>query len=98
MEAAADALTRMHPQRGDDLRLDIEIEFEEAVFGLTKEIKIDHLETCSSCKGTGAKRVQNLKFVKLAAEAWFYPANHKNGSGSFYSKLLPARIVMVKVL
>ena len=40
---------------GDDLRLDIEIEFEEAVFGLTKEIKIDHLETCSSCKGTGAK-------------------------------------------
>ena len=43
------------PQRGDDLRLDIEIEFEEAVFGLTKEIKIDHLETCSSCGGTGAK-------------------------------------------
>lgn len=43
------------PQRGDDLRLDIEIEFEEAVFGMTKEIKIDHLETCTSCKGTGAK-------------------------------------------
>ena len=43
------------PQRGDDLRLDIELEFEEAVFGLNKEIKIDHLETCPSCKGTGAK-------------------------------------------
>lgn len=43
------------PQRGDDLRLDIELEFEEAVFGLTKEIKIDHLETCQACKGTGAK-------------------------------------------
>lgn len=43
------------PQRGDDLRLDIELEFEEAVFGLNKEIKIDHLETCTSCKGTGAK-------------------------------------------
>lgn len=43
------------PQRGDDLRLDIEIEFEEAVFGLEKEIKIDHLETCKSCNGTGAK-------------------------------------------
>lgn len=43
------------PKRGDDLRLDIEIEFEEAVFGLTKEITIDHLETCASCKGTGAK-------------------------------------------
>lgn len=43
------------PQRGDDLRLDIELEFEDAVFGLTKEIKIDHLETCPTCNGTGAK-------------------------------------------
>ena len=43
------------PQRGDDLRLDIELEFEEAVFGLNKEIKIDHLETCQTCGGTGAK-------------------------------------------
>ena len=32
------------PQRGDDLRLDVQIEFEEAVFGLNKEIKFDHLE------------------------------------------------------
>lgn len=43
------------PQRGDDLRLDIELEFEDAVFGINKEIKIDHLETCTTCKGTGAK-------------------------------------------
>lgn len=43
------------PQRGDDLRLDIELEFEEAVFGLNKEIKIDHLESCKTCNGTGAK-------------------------------------------
>ena len=43
------------PRRGDDLRLDIELGFEEAVFGLTKEITIDHLESCSACNGTGAK-------------------------------------------
>ena len=43
------------PQRGENLRLDIELEFEEAVFGIEKEIKIDHLETCTACKGTGAK-------------------------------------------
>ncbi len=43
------------PQRGDDLRLDIELDFEDAVFGLTKEITIDHLETCHKCSGTGAK-------------------------------------------
>ena len=43
------------PQRGDDLRLDLELDFEEAVFGITKEIKVDHLETCPTCKGSGAK-------------------------------------------
>lgn len=43
------------PQQGEDLRIDIQLEFEEAVFGLNKEIKIDHLETCEACKGTGAE-------------------------------------------
>ena len=43
------------PRRGSDLRLDIEIDFKEAVFGAEKEIKIDHLETCQTCHGTGAK-------------------------------------------
>lgn len=43
------------PQRGENLRLDIELSFEEAVFGIEKEVKIDHLETCPTCHGTGAK-------------------------------------------
>ena len=43
------------PVRGHDLRLDIELDFEEAVFGVEKEIKIDHLETCEECNGSGAK-------------------------------------------
>lgn len=41
------------PQRGSDLRLDIEISFEEAVFGVEKEVKIDHLEPCADCNSTG---------------------------------------------
>jgi len=44
------------PIEGDDLRLDIEIEFEQAVFGMEKEIKFDHLETCPECSGTGAQK------------------------------------------
>ncbi len=43
------------PQRGHDLRLDLELDFEEAVFGIEKEIKIDHLENCKHCFGTGAE-------------------------------------------
>ncbi len=43
------------PVRGDDLRLDLRLDFREAVFGGEKEIRISHLETCSTCSGSGAK-------------------------------------------
>ncbi|MBE9076183.1 molecular chaperone DnaJ [Romeria aff. gracilis LEGE 07310] len=46
---------RRGPMRGDDLRLDLKLDFKEAVFGGEKEIKISHLETCNNCKGSGAK-------------------------------------------
>ena len=41
------------PQKGSDIRVDIELEFEEAVFGIEKELKIDHLEVCENCGGSG---------------------------------------------
>ncbi len=41
-------------QRGRDLRYDLELEFEEAVFGAEKEIQIRRLESCDDCHGTGA--------------------------------------------
>jgi molecular chaperone DnaJ len=46
---------RRGPTRGDDLRLDLRLDFKEAVFGGEKEIKISHLETCGTCTGSGAK-------------------------------------------
>ncbi|NEQ54629.1 MAG: molecular chaperone DnaJ [Leptolyngbya sp. SIO3F4] len=46
---------RRGPMRGDDLRLDLKLDFTEAVFGGEKEIKISHLENCITCKGSGAK-------------------------------------------
>lgn len=52
---AGTARRRTGPVRGDDLRLDLKLEFREAVFGGEKEIRIPHLETCQGCQGTGAK-------------------------------------------
>ena len=46
---------RTGPVRGDDLRLDLKLDFREAVFGGEKEIRISHLETCTNCSGSGAK-------------------------------------------
>src|SRR5215469_15222721 len=43
-------------QRGRDLRYDLTLEFEEAVFGVEREIKIRRSETCTSCHGTGAAK------------------------------------------
>jgi len=37
-----------------DLRLDIEINFKEAIFELKKEVDIHHLENCETCHGNGA--------------------------------------------
>ena len=46
---------RRGPQQGDDLRYDLSIDFDQAVFGQEQEIKIPHLETCDVCGGSGAK-------------------------------------------
>ena len=41
-------------QHGNDLRYDIQIEFEEAAHGVEKEISFNVLDTCLDCKGRGA--------------------------------------------
>ncbi|MEQ1968004.1 molecular chaperone DnaJ [Xenorhabdus nematophila] len=41
--------------RGSDLRYNMELTLEEAVRGVTKEIRIPTLESCDSCHGSGAK-------------------------------------------
>ncbi|HEY0456398.1 MAG TPA: molecular chaperone DnaJ, partial [Verrucomicrobiae bacterium] len=41
------------PQRGSDLRYDMELSFEEAAHGSEKEISISKLDQCENCRGTG---------------------------------------------
>jgi len=43
------------PQRGDDLRYDMEITFEEAAHGCEKEISVSKMERCEACQGSGAE-------------------------------------------
>ena len=46
--------SRPGPERGSDLRYDLEITFEEAAFGKTAELSIPRTESCKTCGGTGA--------------------------------------------
>ncbi len=43
------------PMEGDDLSYELQISFEEAVFGCNKEISFQHTENCDHCHGTGAE-------------------------------------------
>jgi molecular chaperone DnaJ len=47
--------TRNGPVPGDDLRYNLTITFEEAAFGVEKEITIPREEACDVCHGSGAK-------------------------------------------
>lgn len=43
------------PRAGEDLRADLSLSFEEAVFGAEKELEIEQFALCPTCDGTGAE-------------------------------------------
>lgn len=45
---------RQGPRRGRDLSYEVVIDFEEAVFGLEKDIELERYAVCSDCTGSGA--------------------------------------------
>ena len=47
--------SRNAPRRGGDLQYGLNLTFEEAVFGVEKEIDIIRDEACATCSGTGAE-------------------------------------------
>ncbi|MBI3167571.1 MAG: molecular chaperone DnaJ [Chloroflexi bacterium] len=47
--------SRRSPRRGRDLQMQVSLTFEEAVFGIEKEIEFTRDETCSRCNGNGAE-------------------------------------------
>jgi molecular chaperone DnaJ len=52
---------RNGPVRGDDINLRITLTFEEAVFGVKKEISFSKIQKCSTCAGTGAEKGTSAK-------------------------------------
>lgn len=41
------------PRKGDNLRATVNIKFEEAAFGVKKDVFVSKIEQCPDCKGTG---------------------------------------------
>ncbi len=62
---------RVRPRRGSDLQYQMELDFDEAVFGSKKEIEIPREEPCEACSGSGAVSKESIR-----------QCTHCRGSGS----------------
>ncbi|MFZ0825958.1 MAG: molecular chaperone DnaJ [Verrucomicrobiia bacterium] len=49
------------PQRGDDLRYDLEITLEEAALGCEKEVALSKLDRCDTCNGSGMEQGSKIR-------------------------------------
>ncbi len=56
--------SRPRAQRGQDLRLNLELSFEEAMRGLKKKVKIPNWAQCPTCHGTKVKQGKSMKNCK----------------------------------
>lgn len=52
---------RSKPKRGRDVEMMLELDFEEAVFGVETEVKLNINDTCEHCKGTTVEPGHELK-------------------------------------
>jgi molecular chaperone DnaJ len=51
---------RPGPRRGADLRYTVALEFQEAVFGVEKDIEVPRHDTCATCSGSGSEPSHSL--------------------------------------
>lgn len=58
------ASKRNGPQKGADLRMQVEISFEDSFFGVEKEVTLYKHEVCTTCKGSGAKPGTSVETCK----------------------------------
>ena len=47
--------SRSGPQRGESIRVGVTVSFEEAAFGCEKEVTVDRVDQCPTCKGSGCE-------------------------------------------
>ena len=46
---------RSRAQRGEDVRYDLELSFDDAMFGMSADIQVPRMERCEHCKGAGSE-------------------------------------------
>lgn len=92
---------RTGPQRGADREVHLEVSFEDAVFGMEKEIEIARVEKCDKCNGNGAEpgskintcpncqgsgQVRSVQSTPFGRFETVRPCNRCNGEGKVIEK------------
>ncbi|MFQ5992823.1 MAG: DnaJ domain-containing protein, partial [Nitrospiraceae bacterium] len=87
---------RSRAERGSDLLYNLELSFEESVYGKEAKLKIPRWERCDDCQGTGARSSSGVKTCpsckgagQLRFQQGFFsvsrPCSHCEGSGQIIS-------------
>lgn len=77
--------TQNGPRRGNDLETTVTLTFEEAAFGVKKEIEINRNETCEECSGTGAAKGTSAKTCSKCGGSGQVQTQKNTPFGSFVS-------------
>ena len=88
------------PQEGNDLRYNLEIDLEDAVLGVDKDIEFTRMEACKTCKGSGCAEGYHKQTCRrcggsgqVGVSQGFFTVMHTcpvcNGEGSIPEKKCP---------
>lgn len=76
---------RNAPREGSDLEYTLHLSFEEAIFGVEKEISITRTENCETCHGTGAKAGTSPKTCSKCGGSGQVRVERRTPLGNFVS-------------
>ncbi|KAF6000648.1 hypothetical protein F1559_000538 [Cyanidiococcus yangmingshanensis] len=76
---------RNGPEPGEDLRLDLEVDFEKAIFGGEEKVRISHLETCETCSGSGTRPGSSPRMCTMCGGAGVVTQVARTPLGAFQS-------------
>jgi len=74
---------RQQASRGRDVSIDINLKFDESIFGVTRKLLITKNNTCSECEGSGAKRGTEMSTCSTCAGQGRIRENRQSIMGSF---------------
>ena len=75
--------TRSRERKGKDIRVDLEIPFEESILGAKKEIELYKLARCSRCAGSGAEKGSKMNPCKTCEGKGNIQKTQRTFLGSF---------------